>query len=234
MHCSKGCNNASKYTQNERRHSTAFGVTETTETDFRVFIFPFVDLANVIEEGLNPPRSFNSVSAARNQLSGDPNCELFPQDPIIPVPPSTPLCRPVGAVENNLVVFPSRNAKRKPPNQEVRRPLFPLFRWWLYPAAMPKQYRAVLGSTKTRVQKPVPAIPTLSRSFVAASFQSTPVGSSALTVVPRNPATCCRMGVWDNTWDNAGNFSAAEGSQFRFCPGDRNEQVLGFGTTRNG
>ena len=116
--------------------------------------------ANAIEKSLNPPRSFNSVSAARNRPSGDPNCELFPQGPIIPVPPSAPPCRPVGAYGNNCDVFPGRNAKRKPPNQRVRRPLFPLFRWWLCPAVMPKQYQAVLGSTKTRVQKPVPAIPT--------------------------------------------------------------------------
>lgn len=91
---------------------------------------------------------------------GDPNCELFPQGPIIPVPPSTPPCRPAGTCGNNWAVSPGRQAKRKPPNQKVRRPLFPLFRRWLCPAAMPKQYRAVLGSTKTRVQKPVPATPT--------------------------------------------------------------------------
>ena len=116
--------------------------------------------ANTIEKGLNPPRSFNSVSPVRNQPSGDPNCELFPQGLIIPVPPSTPLYRPVGIDGNNWVVFPDRDAKRKPSNQRVRGLLFPLFRWWLCPAAMPKRYQAVLGSTKTRVQKPVPAIPT--------------------------------------------------------------------------
>ena len=116
-------------------------------------------LSNAIEKDLNPPRSFNSVSAARNRPSGDPNCELFPQGPIIPVPPSAPPCRPVGTDGNNWVVLPGRNAKRKPSNQRVRGLLFPLFRWWLCPAVMPKQYQAVLGSTKTRVQKPVPAIP---------------------------------------------------------------------------
>ena len=118
--------------------------------------------ANTIEKGLNPPRSFNSVSTVRNRPSGDPNCELFPQGLIIPVPPSTPLYRPVGIDGNNWVVFPGRDTKRKPSNQRVRGLLFPLFRWWLRPAAMPKQYQAVLGSTKTRVQKPVPVIPTQS------------------------------------------------------------------------
>lgn len=104
--------------------------------------------ADAIEEGLNPPRSFNSVSTVRNRPSGDPNCELFPQGAIIPVPPSTPPYRPVGAYGNNRAVFPGRNAKRKPPNQRVRRLLFPLFRWRLCPMAMPKQHQAVLSSTK--------------------------------------------------------------------------------------
>jgi len=35
------------------------------------------------------------------------------------------------------------------------------------------------------------------------------------------------VGVWDKTWGNAGNYSAAEGLQFRFCPRDKNEQVFG-------
>lgn len=96
----------------------------------------------------------------RNHPSGDPNCEPSPQSLIIPVLPSTPPYRPVGICENNWAVSPYRDAKRKPPNQRVRRPLFPLFRWWLCAMATPKQHQAVLGSTKMRAQKPVPVIPT--------------------------------------------------------------------------
>ena len=140
-----------------RRHS---GLPKLRKPIFAFLYSRLLTWANAIEKCLNPPRSFNLVSAARNRPSGDPNCELFPQGPIIPVPPSTPPYRPVGAYGNNCDVFPGRNAKRKPPNQRVRRPLFPLFRWWLCPAAMPKQHQAILGSTKTRVRKPVPAIPT--------------------------------------------------------------------------
>lgn len=33
-----------RYAQNTRRYSAAFGVTETAETDFRISLFPFVDL----------------------------------------------------------------------------------------------------------------------------------------------------------------------------------------------
>ena len=65
------------------------------------------------------------------------------------------------------------------------------------------------------------AIPTHSRSFAVVPFQSTPVESSALTVMPPNPAACLRVGVWDKTWDNAENFSATEGPQFHFCPRDK-------------
>ena len=82
----------------------------------------------------------------------------------------------------------SETAKEKPPNQRVRRQLFPLFRWWLCPVAMPKQHQAVLGSTKTRAQKPVPVIPTLSCEFAAASFQLIPVRSTVFAILPPNPA----------------------------------------------
>ena len=47
----------------------------------------------------------------RNRPSGDPNCELFPQDPIIPVPPSSSPYRPVGICGNNWAVSPDRHAK---------------------------------------------------------------------------------------------------------------------------
>ena len=113
----------------------------------------------------------------RNRLSGDPNCELFPQGPITPVPPSTPPYRPVGICGNNWAVSPDTHAKRKPTNQRILRPLFPLFRWWLCSMATPKQHQAVLGSTKMRVQKPVSAIPTRWLQFcrpvipVASSFR---------------------------------------------------------------
>ena len=151
----------------------------------------------------------------RNRPSGDPNCELFPQGPVIPVPPSSSPYRPVGACGNNWVVFPGRDAKRKPSNQRVRRPLFPSFRWWLCSEAMPKQHQAVLGSTKTRVQKPVSAIPTLSRSFVAAPFQLGLVRLSVLSTLPPNPSTCCRVGAWGKTRGSAANFSAPADPQVR-------------------
>lgn len=47
----------------------------------------------------------------RNRPSGDPNCELFPQGPIIPVPPSSSPYRPVGICGNNWAVSPDRHAK---------------------------------------------------------------------------------------------------------------------------
>ena len=41
----------------------------------------------------------------RNRPSVDPNCELFPQGPTIPVPPSTPPYRPVGT-DGKIGPFP--------------------------------------------------------------------------------------------------------------------------------
>ena len=54
-------------------------------------------------------------------------------------------------------------------------------------------------------------------------FQSTPVGSSALGVLPPNLAVCLRVGVWDKTWSNAENFSASKARSFIFVP--RTKQV---------
>ena len=177
--------------------------------------------ATLVDHSLDEGLRLNDT---RNRPSGDPNCELFPQGPIIPVPPSSSPYRPVGACGNNWVVFPGRDAKRKPSNQRVRGLLFPLFRWWLCPVAMPKQ--AVLGSTKTRVQKPVSAIPTLSRSFVAAPFQLGLVWLSVLSTLPPNLSVCPRVGVWDKPWDKFANYFETASPQFHFCPGDKNGLVL--------
>lgn len=76
-------------------------------------------------------------------------------------------------------------------------------------------------------------IPTLLRSFAVTPFELTPVGSSVLSVIPPNPAAWFRVGVWDKTRDSAENFSAPEGPQFRFCPGDKNERVLELRTVLN-
>ena len=171
------------------------------------------------DEGLCPKDT-------RNRPSGDPNCGLFPQGPIIPVPPNTPPYRPVGMCGNNWAVPPGRHEKRKPPNQRVRRPLFPLFRWRLCAMATPKQHQAILGSTKTRVQKPVSAIPTLSCSFVAAPFQLGLVWLSVLSTLPPNPSACLRVGVWDKPWDKFANYFETASSQFHFL--SRGQKRQGF------
>ena len=159
---------------------------------------------DAIEEGLNSPRSFNSVSTVRNRPSGDPNCELFPQGAIIPVPPSTPPYRPVGAYGNNRAVFPGRNAKRKPPNQRVRRLLFPSFRWQLCSMAMPKQHQAVLSSTKNTSSE---ASSRYSHSIVKSSLQFAPVCRSSfyLHLVSKNAAN-----PWGQIWVT--DFGAGQGA----------------------
>ena len=146
--------------------------------------------ADAICKGLNPPRSFNSVSTVRNRPSGDPNCELFPQGAIIPVPPSTPPYRTVGAYGNNRAVFPGRNANRKPPNQWVRRLLFPSFRWQLCSMAMPKQHQAVLSSTKNTSSE---ASSRYSHSFTLVYCCVIPVDSSWLVDFDRHTVESRRV-----------------------------------------
>ena len=142
-----------------RRHS---GSPKLRKPIFAFLYSRLLTWANAIEKGLIPPRSFNSVSTVRNRPSGDPNCELFPQGPIIPVPPSTPPYRPVGACGNNRAVSPGKHAKRKPPNQKVRRPLFPLFRWRLcHDSRTKRNSTAQCGTQKSR-SKPYRSTPTQS------------------------------------------------------------------------
>lgn len=86
-----------------------------------------------------------------------------------------------------------------------------------------------IGTARNRMKntnKRSITIPILSRSFAVASFQSTPVESSALTVMPPNPAACLRVGVWDKTWDKSANYFETARPQFHFCPRDKNGQVL--------
>lgn len=123
-------------------------------------------------------RSMRACASRTLEISlRGPNCGLFPQGPIIPVPTSSSPYRPVGICGNNWAVSPGGHAKRKPSNQRVRRPLFPLFRWRLCSMAMPKQHQAVLGSTKTRVQKPVSVVPTRWLKTASSLSQFVPVYS---------------------------------------------------------
>lgn len=85
-----------------------------------------------------------------------------------------------------------------------------------------KQHQAVLDGIETRVLKPVPATPTLSRSYIIVSFRLTSVWSSASTVLPPNPAARLRIGVWGKPWDKYANYFETASPQFYFCPGDKN------------
>ena len=143
--------------------------------------------------GARPSSIIRSTRACASRTleiapSGDPNCELSPQGPIIPVPPSSSPYRPVGACGNNWPVSPDRHAKRKPPNQRVRRPL--LFRWRLCSMATLEQHQAVLVGTKTRAQKPVPAIPTQCFKIIRAHSVLT-----YMHVIRPNGYTCVSVGT---------------------------------------
>lgn len=63
-----------------------------------------------LDEGLR-------LKDARNRPSVDPNCELSPQGPIIPVPPSSSPHRPVGHA-GIIGPFPQVGCKKKTPEPE--------------------------------------------------------------------------------------------------------------------
>ena len=68
--------------------------------------------------------------------------------------------------------------------------------------------------------------PTLSRSFVVASFRLGLVWLSVLPTLPPNPSACPRVGIWDKFWDKTANYFETTSPQFHFCPGDKNGLVL--------
>ena len=178
----------------------------------------------MIASGPNVWRHLTTV--ARNQPPEDSNRKSFPQDLIIPVPPSAPPHRPVGACGNNRAVFPGRHAEEKPPNQRVRRPLFSLCRWLLCrDSRMKRNSGAQYGTQKSR-SKPYRLTPTLSRSFVVAPFRLGLVWLSVLSTLPPNPSACPRVSVWDKPWDKFANYFETASPQFHFCPGDKNGLVL--------
>ena len=60
-----------QYAQNTRRYSAAFGVVETAETDFRVSLFPFVDLGKYKRKGFESATQFQlSFTRSKSPLGG--------------------------------------------------------------------------------------------------------------------------------------------------------------------
>lgn len=76
-----------------------------------------------------------------------------------------------------------------------------------------------------------------SNSFKSICRGDIPIGSSLvvdLSTLPPNPSACPRVGVWDKPWDKFANYFEIASSQFRFCPGDKNDKALRPGTARKG
>jgi len=60
-----------KIQQDTRRYSAAFGVVETAETDFRVSLFPFVDLGKYKRKGFESATQFQlSFTRSKSPLGG--------------------------------------------------------------------------------------------------------------------------------------------------------------------
>ena len=76
-----------------------------------------------------------------------------------------------------------------------------------------------------------------SNSFKSICRGDIPIGSSLvvdLSTLPPNPSACPRVGVWDKPWDKFANYFETVGTQFHFCPGDKNDKALRPGTARKG
>lgn len=76
-----------------------------------------------------------------------------------------------------------------------------------------------------------------SNSFKSICRGDIPIGSSLvvdLSTLPPNPSACPRVDVWDKPWDKFANYFETASSQFRFCPGDKNDKALRPGTAQKG
>ena len=129
-------------------------------------------------------------------------------------------------------------AKKKPPSQHGNGGQIIAFthrhRCQLCRNSRTKRNSAAQHGTQKCSSKPYRPTPTLSRSFVVVSFQSTPVGLSVLAGMLPNPAVCLRVGVWDKTWDKSANYFETTSPQFHFCPEDKNGKALRSETARRG
>ena len=132
----------------------------------------------------------------------------------------------------------SKTAKKKPPSQRGNGGQITVFthrrRWRLCHDSRTKRNSAAQCGTQKCRSKPYRLTPTLSRSFAVASFQLLLVWSSVLTVIPPNPATCRRVGIWNKSWDKTANYFETESPQFHFCPRAKNGKVLRRIIARNG
>lgn len=207
-----------QYAQNTRRYSAAFGVVETAETDFRVLYSRLSTWVNAINEGLNPPRSFNLVSPARNRSSGDPNCELFPQDPIMPVPPGTPLCRSVGICGNKRA-----GSQVDVQNKSPRTRGFEGFYSHYFAGGFAqrrcqnstRRYSAVL---KREFRSQFPLFPLDGFGSVVPSFQLHPVFGIDTERVPPNDAMSRFVGFGEKIGTTSETFFKLRALSFCFCP----------------
>ena len=132
----------------------------------------------------------------------------------------------------------SKTAKKRPPSQHGSGGQIIVFthrrRWRLCHDSRTKRNSAAQCDTQKSRSKPCWLTPTLSRSFAVVSFHLALVWSSASTVLPPNPSSCPRVGIWDKSWDKFANYFETANPQFRFCPGDKNELVSRLKYAPNG
>lgn len=187
----------------------AFEVADTAKTDSAYLYSCLLTRANAIEKGLNPPCSFNSVSALRNRPPGDPNCALFPQGPIFPY-------RPVGACG---IIGPFPQVGMQKGSLRTRKFGGRCSHYFAGGLALWRRRNSIRrysAAPKCELRSQFPLFPLDGFGSVVPSFQLHPVFGIDTERVPPNDAISRFVGFGDKSWDNLKNFFQTQGIEFLF------------------
>lgn len=111
----------------------------------------------------------------RNRPSGDPNCELFSQGPIIPVPPSSSPYRPVG-VCGIIMPFPQVGMQKE--SLRTKRFEGSYSRYFAGDSALWRRRNSIRrysAALKRKFESQFPLLPLGGYSFAVSSLQLHPV-----------------------------------------------------------
>ena len=120
-----------------------------------------------LDEGLR-------LKDARSRPSGNPNCELFPQGPIIPVPPSSSLYRPAG-VCGIIGPFPQIGMQKRASEPEGSRAVIPVIS---LVALLYSDAETASGGTRQHQNASSEVSSRYSHSFMLVCRGAIPIGSS--------------------------------------------------------
>ena len=160
-----------------------------------------------LDEGLR-------LKDARNRPSGDPNCELFSQGPIIPVPPSSSPYRPVG-VCGIIMPFPQVGMQKE--SLRTKRFEGSYSRYFAGDSALWRRRNSIRrysAALKREFESQFPLLPLDGVGSAVPSLQLHPVVGAVSSRVPSCNATSRFVGLGDKSWDNSKNFFETQGVEF--------------------